>query len=537
VSAPVSAETANIDAARGFFTSLGEHLSSQLSARVATARATLAGRRTDTATLATLDRISAHIAAMAATCESGAEHLDAYHGSLEQAVNATPEAADTDFYRPGSGPSTGPADERETPVIEDDDSIDPGTGMTQRDLAAFRDYNDAAYPFLPRHTEKRRIEAEHDARAELVDQGRRTDQWYRTAAAVLRARTEEIDGMVAALRPGDHVRLVDDPDAVVCSVREIRDGNDGWVWLGLLRTREDGTKVGTGCRARGVDLVATATDDEHADMVKAELDSDLRNKWITLEEYDAALARLTAAPATAAHPDTAAEEDAVLQAWSKLKVIDTSPQALRIRAEAEQIRRRRQPAAADNPYTGKVTLDELDPDPELPLADVAQGYRWMAQSFDDKARAGNQRAADDAFFWHAAADVAEAAAAAEPPASRAPGPDTDDASLQLWRRDEMVLAQAQELYGDEDTPEAAQLQRDAAGVERRRRLAHRTAVAAGVTPCVASQSRSVPCVHPDGDHHAGLCFAADGGSWPRHTSWAAPETWADAEPGGAVWPR
>jgi hypothetical protein len=100
VSAPVSAETANIDAARGFFTSLGEHLSGGLSARVYTARATLAGRRTDTATLAILDRISAHITAMAATCESGVGHLDAYHGSLEQAVNSTPEAADTDFYRP-----------------------------------------------------------------------------------------------------------------------------------------------------------------------------------------------------------------------------------------------------------------------------------------------------------------------------------------------------------------------------------------------------------------------------------------------------
>ncbi len=104
---PVSAETANIDAARRFFTSLGEHLSSQLSARVSTARATLAGRRADTATLAILDRIRTHLAAMAATCDAGVEHLTTYHGSMEQAVNATPEAADTDFYRPGSG--TGPA--------------------------------------------------------------------------------------------------------------------------------------------------------------------------------------------------------------------------------------------------------------------------------------------------------------------------------------------------------------------------------------------------------------------------------------------
>jgi hypothetical protein len=418
VTAPVSGETANIDAAREFFTSLGEHLGTQLSARVDSARATLAARRADATTLATLDRIRTHLATMAATCANGVEHLDAYHGSLEHAVNATPEAADTNFYRPGS--ATGPADGKETPVhegdsTEDDDSIDPITGMTQTDLAAFRDYNEATYPFLDRRTEQRRIEAEHDAQAELIDQGRRTNRWHRAAAAVLRARTEEIDAVVAALRPGDHVRQVDDPDGVVWTVREVRDGNDGWVWLGLLRTREDGVETGTGCRARGVDLVGAATDDEHVAVLKAQLDNDLRNRWITQDEYDAALSRLTAAPATTA------EEDAVLQAWSKLKVVDTSPQALRIRAEAEQIRRRCQPAPADNPYTGKVTLDELYPDPELPLTDVSQGYRRTAQRFDDKVRAGDRSAANEALFWHAAADVAEAAAA-ETPASRAPGP-------------------------------------------------------------------------------------------------------------------
>lgn len=129
-------------------------------------------------------------------------------------------------------------------------------------------------------------------------------------------------------------------------------------------------------------------------------------------------------------------------------------------------------------------------------------------------------------FWHAAADAVEAAAAAaEPPASRAPGPGTDQVELDRWRHDEMVLVQAQELYGDEGTEEAAQLQRDADGVIRRRRLAHRAAVKAGITPCVASRGRDVPCVHPGGNHHEGLCFAADGTSWPRHTSWAAPETW------------
>ncbi|SNY72915.1 hypothetical protein [Paractinoplanes atraurantiacus] len=103
MTAPGSAETANIDAARGFFTSLHAHLHDDLTARVSTARATLAGRRIDAATLATLDRIRTQISGMAATCAIGVEHLDAYHGNLEQAVNSTPEAADTDFYRPDTG--------------------------------------------------------------------------------------------------------------------------------------------------------------------------------------------------------------------------------------------------------------------------------------------------------------------------------------------------------------------------------------------------------------------------------------------------
>ncbi|SNY72923.1 DUF5131 family protein [Paractinoplanes atraurantiacus] len=101
--AVTSAETSNIDAARAFFTSLREHLADGLVAQVRTARATLAGRHADTTTLAVFDRISTQLAAMAATCGAGVEHLDAYHGHLEQAVNTTGEAADTDFYRP-AGP-------------------------------------------------------------------------------------------------------------------------------------------------------------------------------------------------------------------------------------------------------------------------------------------------------------------------------------------------------------------------------------------------------------------------------------------------
>jgi hypothetical protein len=235
------------------------------------------------------------------------------------------------------------------------------------------------------------------------------------------------------------------------------------------------------------------------------------------------------APGAARQPMTDAEK-AVLHAWSKVKVIDTSPEAMRLRAEAEEIRRRHRPAPETNRYTGTIKLDDLGLDPEETLAEAAQHLRWTADMYDDRVRESHrprQADADAALFWHAAADAVEAAAAAEPPASRAPWPGMDDDSWQRWRHDELVLAQVQELewYGDEGTEETADLRREAAAIERRRKLAHRAAIKAGVTPCVASRSKHTPCVHPDGDHHEGLCFAADGESWPRHTSWWAPETW------------
>jgi len=162
--------------------------------------------------------------------------------------------------------------------------------------AARREHVTATFPFLPRQTERRRIEIEHDDRADLIHQGQRTSRWYRTVAATLRARTVEIDRMVAALRPGDRVRQADDPTGAVWTIRETRDGTDGWVWLGLRRTHEDGTEIWTGCRARGVDLVAAATDDEHAAEIQAQLDEDHRHGWITDAEYAAALAHVRSHP-------------------------------------------------------------------------------------------------------------------------------------------------------------------------------------------------------------------------------------------------
>lgn len=40
--------------------------------------------------------------------------------------------------------------------------------------------------------------------------------------------------------------------------------------------------------------------------------------------------------------------------------------------------------------------------------------------------------------------------------------------------------------------------------------------------CPASRALTVPCQHPDGDYHGGLCFNDDHGEreeWDRNVSW------------------
>jgi hypothetical protein len=159
--------------------------------------------------------------------------------------------------------------------------------------AARHDLFYAALPLLYRRTEQQRIEAEHDERPGLVHQGRRTSAWCRAVAATMRARTVEIDRMVAALRPGDQVRQVDDETGTVWTIREIWEGNDGWFWLSLRRM-VDGTEVWnvSGCRARAVDLVAAATDDQHAAELEAKLHDEHRTGWITADQYTAGLQRI-----------------------------------------------------------------------------------------------------------------------------------------------------------------------------------------------------------------------------------------------------
>lgn len=90
--------------------------------------------------------------------------------------------------------------------------------------------------------------------------------------------------------------------------------------------------------------------------------------------------------------------------------------------------------------------------------------------------------------------------------------------------DDRILDAAIDLYDDDDSPEAQQLRAAADRIAERRRLAHADAVVRGVTPCPAAWSRDTPCVHPDGDGHAGQCFSAvEGGGWWRATSWFTPE--------------
>lgn len=96
-----TAETTSLAAAKMFLTDLGDHLR-QIISRIDTARATLANRGLDVDTLTRIDRVRAQTNALAALAATGVEHLTDYHAHMEQAVNHTPEAADTDFYQPAS---------------------------------------------------------------------------------------------------------------------------------------------------------------------------------------------------------------------------------------------------------------------------------------------------------------------------------------------------------------------------------------------------------------------------------------------------
>jgi hypothetical protein len=96
-----SAETTSLAAAKTFLADLAAHLG-RLLGRIDTARATLARCGLDTDTLTHINKVRNQTDAMATTCTDGVTHLTDYHAQMEQAVNNTPEAADTDFYRPGA---------------------------------------------------------------------------------------------------------------------------------------------------------------------------------------------------------------------------------------------------------------------------------------------------------------------------------------------------------------------------------------------------------------------------------------------------
>ncbi|MFC4066751.1 hypothetical protein [Actinoplanes subglobosus] len=120
-----SAETTNIEAARTFLTTLAAHLQ-HLRDLTGTNHATLAGRGLDATTLDRIDAIRGQLDTIAGTCASGAGHLTDHHAQMEQAVNNTPEAADTDFYRPGTTAASG-------------GTVAAPGGWTAADAAAFLD--------------------------------------------------------------------------------------------------------------------------------------------------------------------------------------------------------------------------------------------------------------------------------------------------------------------------------------------------------------------------------------------------------------
>jgi hypothetical protein len=105
--------------------------------------------------------------------------------------------------------------------------------------------------------------------------------------------------------------------------------------------------------------------------------------------------------------------------------------------------------------------------------------------------------------------------------------------IRRWREDNAVLTRAGQLEDDE-TPEASDLLAAAERVKARRLQEYHQARDAGVTPCPASWSRTIPCLHPDGDQHPGSCFGADEGSWSRATSYFTPE--AGEQISRSTWP-
>ncbi|MFC4066750.1 hypothetical protein [Actinoplanes subglobosus] len=152
----VSAETTSLAATKAFLADLGAHLA-RLIGRIDTARAALAARGLDVDTLTRIDRVRAQTDAMAAFAAAGVEHLTDYHGQMEQAVNNTPEAADTDFYQPGAtapgGSTVGtpiastPGEEPDQPPAGDDAADeDEAYARTMAEAAAFIDATSCSYP-------------------------------------------------------------------------------------------------------------------------------------------------------------------------------------------------------------------------------------------------------------------------------------------------------------------------------------------------------------------------------------------------------
>src|SRR4051794_494301 len=101
-------EVATIMQTRTFFAGLGPACDDDV-AQVELALATLAEFGLDEQTLDNFQTVQDDARRAAARCRATITVLDTRHGQLEEAVNATPDAARTDFYRDGAPASAGTA--------------------------------------------------------------------------------------------------------------------------------------------------------------------------------------------------------------------------------------------------------------------------------------------------------------------------------------------------------------------------------------------------------------------------------------------
>lgn len=110
-------------------------------------------------------------------------------------------------------------------------------------------------------------------------------------------------------------------------------------------------------------------------------------------------------------PAHLAEDSHVLDWAGKVKHSERhEPHNRRLLAQADAIRRKRQPPPEKNPYTGTMDVAEFMPNGNgQSLAELIEAHRWLAHNNFEEHLAGNSTPGrdylDDALFWHAVADA------------------------------------------------------------------------------------------------------------------------------------